>query len=362
MKGYKFYIEDKMRFCFGSSRGRIKETFSSDQLYSAIINNIAILYSRDKLEESINYIFDKILFSSMFYGIDIIDKSQNSTIKTIYFLPKPEGSIEYKDNQQLNKQLEEDTMLMRKKIKEVSYLSIDAFKNVINSWDKDEKYFNYNLFKLKYLGEKFACTLEELQDLRDLKNITGSLKFINTNTRQRVIVGRKNDQSEDTYFINDLEIIHMETEKYKIKPFMYFLYDGQLTEEIKASIHILCDEGIGGKRSIGMGFFKKTEQINVPLLEEEEYERNGFISLSTYYPSKEEVDNLTFFQLENRDGYIYSKGGQSLRKQKIRIVKEGSVFSSKVKGQVVDVTPVNSNLDHNVYLNGRVLLFPLGGA
>lgn len=356
MRGYKFYIEDKMRFCFGSSGGQIKEIFSSDQLYSAIINNIAILYPGDKLQENIDYIFNKLLLSSMFYGIDIVDKLQGQPLKTLYFLPKPEGNIEDRDSQGLDKG---DSLLMRKKLKGVSYLSLDLFNDVIKNWNKDDKYFNYNLFDIQYLGNKFACGPEEIQDLEGLEGMAGSLKFINTNTRQRVVVGRQNDQAENTYFINDLEILHMETEKYRIEPFMYFLYDGQPTEEIKAAIHILCDEGIGGKKSIGMGLFKKAEQIDLAF--GNEYEGNNFINLSTYYPSKEEVNSLTLFQLENRDGYIYSKGGQSLRKQKIRAVKEASIFSSRVRGQVVDVSPINSDLGHAVYFNGRALLLPLGG-
>lgn len=360
MKGYKFYIEDKMRFSFGYTLGQVKETFSSDQLYSAIINNLALLYPMNEGEKAIDYLLNKVLFTSMFYGIDIIDKGQDKSVKTMYFLPKPLGNIESKDRKRLDDK-KEDPLLLRKKMKGVSHISLEVFRGMINCWSKKEGYFDYDLLDLETIGGKFAYASEELRKV-GLEAISKSLKFIDVNTRQRVAVKRSNDASGDTYYIDALEINHVDIGKYKILPFMYFLYQGQLTKEIKTAIHLLCDEGIGGKRSIGMGQLYAAEEIELHLPEEDVVHTDGYyINLSTYYPSREEVEALLFFQLEGRDGYIYSKGGQTLRKKKIRLVKEGSLFSSKVKGQVIDVSPNEFSLNHKVYLNGRGFLLPLGG-
>ena len=41
------------------------------------------------------------------------------------------------------------------------------------------------------------------------------------------------------------------------------------------------------------------------------------------------------------------------------MLKEGSVFSGKISGQIVDISPEAFN-EHKIYLNGKAFLIPVG--
>ncbi|NLK93090.1 MAG: type III-A CRISPR-associated RAMP protein Csm4, partial [Bacteroidales bacterium] len=119
-----------------------------------------------------------------------------------------------------------------------------------------------------------------------------------------------------------------------------------------------ADEGLGGKRSQGMGTFSKVEEEKWPaglFAGESEY----YASLSVVYPQIEEVNKVVFYELIERSGYLHSQQGRSLRKKRVNLLKEGSVFSAKISGRLIDVRP-NRFSTHPVYLNGKGFLIPIG--
>ncbi|MEW6624070.1 MAG: hypothetical protein AB1420_13235 [Bacillota bacterium] len=83
------------------------------------------------------------------------------------------------------------------------------------------------------------------------------------------------------------------------------------------------------------------------------------MNLSTVYPGPNEVDKLVYYEFEEKSGYIYSRNGRSLRRKRTRVIKEGGIFSEKVSGQIIDVSPEAFN-EHKVYLNGKAFLIPVG--
>lgn len=147
--------------------------------------------------------------------------------------------------------------------------------------------------------------------------------------------------------------------KYRIEPFMYFMYSGELLPEMKSAINLIVDEGIGGRRSVGMGRFKSNQYINIDVLDN--IDADIFINLSSYVPLKEELDYLLGYKLERANGYIYSKGGQPFRKKSIGTISEGAIVSKKVKGQLIDVTPLEAEMPHKVYYNGKGFCLGVGG-
>jgi CRISPR-associated protein Csm4 len=84
-------------------------------------------------------------------------------------------------------------------------------------------------------------------------------------------------------------------------------------KKLKASIRMLGDEGIGGYRTYGKGFFK-------PIFEEIEVNmepKNHFVTLSLFYPMKEEIAMLKegYYELVSRGGWIYSPDAKKFEEE-----------------------------------------------
>ncbi|SDC25852.1 MULTISPECIES: type III-A CRISPR-associated RAMP protein Csm4 [unclassified Candidatus Frackibacter] len=355
MQGIKFLIEDRAGFHIGDANGDLKEIFSSDQFFSAIINNAALLYSDDTVEEIINlFEIGDFSISSLFYGLDFIITSEEADIKkSLYFLPKPNIKIRSKVDS-------DDEIWVHKKIKKISYLSLGAYQKLLDNWNPKEEMFNYNLLDLIVIGNQFACTKEEIADLGLIGSKINDFKFIQKSSRPKLTVDRFNSEAKNFYYQNDMELIYTEIDDYQIKPFMFFLYEGDLKKELKAIFRLLVEEGIGGKRSRGMGHFEEIVAIGENELKGLSRAGNYYVNLSTLFPQKEEVENMISYQLAKRSGYLYSQGGQPYRKKSVRVMTEGSVLLQKIEGQLKDVTP-DSFKQHNVLLNGKSFLIGFGG-
>jgi CRISPR-associated protein Csm4 len=355
MRVFKFYPEHRAKFHFGEGGGILKELVSSDQLFSAIYNTAVMLYGSNEKE---NPLLNRLLtmsFSSLYYGLNFLNQSTNES-RELFFLPRPLAPVGQKNGIR--------DLLGHKKAKKIGYLSRNAFKLLISSWQDQEQFFDFNLLELEVIGGEFACTKEELKFLKDV--LTDSkidydlekLKVYKIETVPKVVVSRANDQSDNFYFQQAVELTHHQLGPYRVRPFFYFICQGEADKELTAVVRILADEGLGGMRSQGFGL--------LGTVVEEEWDRqilNGqgqyYLSLSSTYPCRDEVDKLVYYELGERSGYIHSKYGRSLRKKRVRLLQEGSVFSGKISGQIIDLSP-DSFQEHKVYLNGKAFLVPLG--
>ena len=136
----------------------------------------------------------------------------------------------------------------------------------------------------------------------------------------------------------------------------YLKVSEDVKKNVLAAIRLLCDEGIGGERSIGLGCF------DFEKLEAEEIScsnADSFVNLSVYSPkSQEELSALTDYELDERAGYIYSVfSNKNIKRKKIKVLTEGSTFSRIVDGRVVDVTP-ESFKSHRVIRYALSYLLP----
>ena len=95
MKVIKFYPNHRAKFHFGDSSGKLKEIFSSDQLFSALFNSAVLLYGSEKAEEFLVESLAKSSISSLFYGINFFNEN-NGQSQDLYFLPRPLAPIEKK--------------------------------------------------------------------------------------------------------------------------------------------------------------------------------------------------------------------------------------------------------------------------
>jgi len=149
---------------------------------------------------------------------------------------------------------------------------------------------------------------------------------------------------------------------------LFFLVDFRSAEwepKLRAAIRLMCDEGIGGYRSIGKGRFEQPRFTTVTL--ETPADADATIMLSLYYPAGAEATSLAdgWFDLIPRKGYVFSPDTRSLRRKELLMFAEGSVLpGDSRKGLLVDVTPDNANqlgLGHRVFRNGLAFCVPCKG-
>lgn len=132
-------------------------------------------------------------------------------------------------------------------------------------------------------------------------------------------------------------------------------------EKVNAAIRLMCDEGIGGYRSIGKGQFEQPQISEVWLALPD---AGGSLLLSLYYPGDGEEAGLAegCYDLVPRKGYVFSPKNRSLRRKQVMMFGEGSVFPGDGRrGKLVDVTPekaVQLGLGHRVWRNGLAFAVP----
>lgn len=297
------------------------------------------------IEEMLN-----INISSMFMGLELNNKSRE-TIKRIFFVRKPIAPIikQHRSNTDL-----ED----RKAQKRIEYISEEVLKQILASFKREEGVFEYDMSKDIILGGKYAVSRAEMEGIPEkFVRIFEKGSFINNHTTPSIIVQRESGGSEDIFFREFLQINRITIDGFELKPFMYFNLRGTIDKKLETVFNLLCDEGIGGERSTGCGWFEGIE-----IAEHDGLKENGefYITLSAVYPHENDMDKLLSYMLEDRRGYVFSAGGTSIRKPYYRLLAEGSIFKGgKVKG-LVD-TYENPALGHPVYIYGKPFLVGFGG-
>lgn len=348
MKKVKLLLENKSTFHFGDATGNLKIHFSSDQLVSALVNNVVLLYGNEALEQFINKMREgEIKFSSLYYGLDFLPKMSTEESCSIPFLPRPK--IDFISRSDLSS---------FKKMKKVTYISHKLFQYLSKKCSCYEAVREVDVeLPITVIGSRFAVLQEELFGMDISEHALSNSSFLKVITNPRVEVGRFQQQAENYFMQEDIMIQFMETDRYLVQPYMYFFYTGDLPKYVRAAVHLLSDEGIGGKRSLGRGFFKKVEWSE----ENHQLVHTGslYINLSTYFPKKIELASLYNYELEKRNGYVYSFGGKTVRKRSVMVVQEGSIMRSKVVGEIIDIRP--KGYKHPVYLNGMPILIGFGG-
>jgi len=338
----RFFMEDKRRFHIGDSSGDIKDIFSSGQLFSAVINSARLLYGKSAAEAMIvRFLSGDVLFSSMFLGLRVTDEKNE---KTIHLLPKPTAPII--DTGAIKKEI-----INRKKKKKIKLLSGQLLQKLGNYWKEDAGQFECDLLESTLLiGNSIGVDPAELSGFNIDQERLESLQFLKTDSKPHNVISRRTGASDNIFYIDSLILEKKETDNVCFEPFMYFIVEGDFTKELKASIRLMADEGIGGKRSIGMGYF---DSIEFEEGADSKTERDAYcLSLSTLLPEKGELDQLISYELEKASGFVHSGRGLSIRKKGYRLLSEGAITKGKLKGQVVDVTPEHFN-QHPVYLNGK---------
>lgn len=121
--------------------------------------------------------------------------------------------------------------------------------------------------------------------------------------------------------------------------------------------------GIGPKRTSGRAQFEVTTDMEFqgPALGD-----GGHLLLSLYHPALQEVRDGVLrrarFRLVQRSGFVTAPGAMTLRRQRVTMLTEGSVFEGPCpEGDVVQVLDPNPalGLGHPVYRDGRAVCIPI---
>jgi CRISPR-associated protein Csm4 len=136
--------------------------------------------------------------------------------------------------------------------------------------------------------------------------------------------------------------------------------DEAYREPLEAGLRMLGEQGLGGRRSAGLGQFTlRTETADVPTALEGE--RNYYWLLSLYHPTRQEAEAGTLdgarYELITRRGWIYSPDGMSQRRRGIRMLSEGSLLPRDAAGDVVDVRPA-AGFPHPIWRSGLAFTIP----
>ncbi len=351
----------------------------NDTLFSAICNNFRKIYGNDALEAFLNQITEsqsqsesKFEISSCFHYIDIY--KEGKLLNTIYFIPRP--LIRFPLNEKSQKYLDENPKVF-KKVKFVSFevlrklqqnvqISLSQYHIIDNNYlvdDKDLK--NLGLIKFLKLLDESDAKLE-----KSVRAIRRKISIFEMLDEQKVRISRTSVQSEpftwskfkfrsSKYFVRDGE----KEINFELIPGFFFLFDysgldNDLIKRIKTSIKLIIDEGLGGKRSIGCGL---VDDIKIVELDENfqyfdllEVKPDGFlVNISLVYPSLEEIQNVIYFNIYGRSGFVFSADNNSKRFNDVKFIEEGAIFEKKVGGKLVQVASDDFiSKFHKIYKNG----------
>ena len=300
----------------------------SDTLFSAITNCYVKLYGDEKIEDFIN----KIKVSSIFLGLEIVGEK-------IHLFPKP--MIEPK----LSEESDKDSRDNIKTWKKIKFLSKNLFEGLVNGNFKEKKIDYKSWNGIAFTKDEYDKFINE-----SVKN----MKIVETYSEAKNSLNRFNNQSEELFFKNILEF----QVNGDIKPFLYFFIDN-LNTEIRASIRLLVDEGLGGDRSTGKGMLSGMEEKKLLLgINCEKY-----FSFSLIFPKDmTEAKKAQSYKLVKRGGYVFFGKGTGWRKDRIRMFDIGAVFSEKVEGEN-RVSKIDINRDGNpvkIYHYGKAYM--IGGS
>lgn len=354
MRVYK--LKPKAHFHLGEKETILEKTSNyihSDTLFSAICNAYRLLYGNEELAEILKLFEDReppFLISSTFaYAGEILTFPLPLSINWDNYADDEviEGlNAERKGKEKIDK------FILLKRLKRVKFVSEKIFWNVIEEESRIKDYINdKNIIQGILFDNEEIKRLRERFDVKENKGI----KIFGKKEVPRVAIDRKTNASS---------IYHFGEVSFAKDCGLYFLMDSRMKEyekKVEAAIRVLGDEGIGGDRTYGKGLFKA---------DFEEMEMNTkpgdhFVTLSLYYPMKEEISMLRdgngHYELINRGGWIYSLEAKNLRRRTVRMFSEGSVFKSAntdLYGGLADVKPEEFT-EHEVYRYGYAFAVPV---
>ncbi len=283
------YILYKLKFTTNVHFGRrtldsCNYAFCADTLFSALCNEILLLYDQDRLERFCDKVKNgSILFSDAFPYID-----------NELYLPKPVLYItDGKDK---------GDSTLKKVYKNMKYVPLTEWENYLKGTMLVDK--AASIGKLGKFEMKVSAAIKDGEDTMPYRIATFSF-----------------DEGNGLYII---AAIKNEDDK-------------EFLDEIMES---LSYSGIGGRRHSGLGRFELYKFKMPDTLKELLDDRgNNHMSLSICLPKEEELEeglDCATYQLEKRSGFVCSSSYADtlLRKKDMIMFMAGSVFNTEFEGDI----------------------------
>ena len=301
------------------------QTLHSDTLYAALTASLAKIGYEYKTDFNGDLGFS---ISSLF---PFYQKNKEDT-NPIYFFPKSR-KIDI---------LPENMLEEHKKIKKIRWLETSAYTQHL-SGNKIHEFYKPIALNGAYYSEK------------DIPS-----DFISSQVFPHVKVSRTG--------LEDAEPYYMERLFFKNSSGMFFIASGDC-KLLEKGLEILQHEGIGTDRNVGNGYFEwKKDEIELNLPENAKYSMN----LSLFLPEEkkqlaEMLDEKTAYSFKKRGGWVTTSPHNTIRKNRIYMFEEGSIFKKKVDkievgGRIADLTPEKATelgLNHKIFRNGKSLFIPI---
>ncbi len=340
MKTYLYRLQFKAPVHFGITNIGLETTYerlSSDSLTSALVNAFSVLDKAKMVIKALREPQPPFILSSLFpFG------PVQGANGPVYALPCP----------LMNPTVEDDEVFraLGKDLKRTRYLTAEDFFSWIGSKPLS--------------SEELGAILDNSKEVANRWSTETGKGWWATEMRLRVAVDRESRNSS-IWSCNTLHF-HEDAGLYGLIRVGDRKWKGQIDEAFR----LLGDLGLGGERTYGMGTFEFSGLdpiYNVwPFAQGKNPAR--FILLSRYYPADNERPHLRE-RLESWDftesrGYVVSgRMATSLKRQRVRMITEGSVLKRPVIGKMARVTPEKSSdlgLHHEVYRSGLAFTMPEG--
>ena len=318
---------------------------SSSTLFGALANAHVLLYGSDSFPDFYRYFENGLRISSLFPALQIGETE-------VFFFPKP--YLLYKAEGTIS----DDIGLNKKALKKLHYFSRGLLEK-LKQFIKMEDGFYYNTLDFKnddiiLIGGKFAALKSELVGLE--KEIDPEeLTLFSEAEFPHVGVPRFGGESEPFSQV-EISLPQLTVAGNNVSLFYYYLEENTPEEKKWPGVkQLFAEEGIGGKRSLGKGWFAGISE------EEFSWKEPGqaqlYLLLSDMIPKKEELDHILTYEFMRDDGFVTFGGATPHRKGSLMLIKSGAIADKPLQGRIIK-EKIPSGF---IFRYGKALLFPLIG-
>jgi len=266
----------------------------------------------------------------------------------VYLFPKPMVWLG---------ELEDAPFESRKEIRDVEFVSKPLFEAMLTG----QSVRGFLKSELLLQDGSVWVTPGEAEALGSLADPYAGIRLWAEETVPRVTVDRATNRSE-VYSVGRV--------RFAEGGGLFFLAeyrDREVRPMVEKALRALGDVGIGGERSSGHGQFHLEVALAPAALKlPGPEESNAFVTLSLYWPTRQEVGAGVLegasYRLLQRRGWVSSPDGMNLRRWGVRMLTEGSRTHAQPLGALADVKPVETdpvpNVPHDVWRYGLAFAVP----
>lgn len=308
-------------------------TFLSDTLFGAIATAGALLgYKIEK------WLDDETLRISNTFPFCLENE------KKIHYFPKPVLPIGLNGQYELlcNQKSDLEMFCKIKKLKKIKWLKEDDFEQVIRAGNLD---FFYR--------RKIEGSAEEINDK----------KYVRSRIVPRNTVNRLTLQVEEGFYARE-EFFFAEGWG------LFFLVSAseEVMSEVKASLRLVADRGIGGDISTGRGAFNVNIENGLPI-DTTGIDAKKTMVLSLYIPKRKEIQYIkadgSYYTIALRKGFISVSGVNRVFKKRVLAINSGSIIDTIpdniVGKREIVAEKAMTGLNYDVIFYGRPFTLPVGG-